>query len=400
MRAGGWTGKLPVVAINSLKLAGVVLGIALSIYLALRCALLLAPFLVALIVAAIVERPIRFMCHRMKMSRGMAAGVAVAVVVAVLAGLMLLISARAAVEVRDFARNLPAMYTSLMRDFNELLVDLDGKYEFITPEVTQSIYDSLSNLRGQLFSQASAISRGVWATAVSVPRVVVSVIVMLLGTFFIARDRGRIVRQIEYHLPSAWLRAERHVMAGLFSALFGYVRALMILMAVTFVELMVGLSLLNVPYALLIALLIALLDALPVLGTGTFIVPWAAYNLLTGDIRTGLGLLLVFGVTWVVRQVLEPNVVGNQIGMHPLLTLMSMYLGMQWIGVPGMILGPVVMLIARNVLRVYMNGRTLREVLFAGAEQSAEDLAKSPPDWYEPGGWRAALAERMRKARK
>ncbi|MEF9895545.1 MAG: AI-2E family transporter, partial [Clostridia bacterium] len=174
-----------------------------------------------------------------------------------------------------------------------------------------------------------------------------------------------------------WIRRICAVKDDLFGALFGYVRALLLLMLLTFVELAIGFSLVGIDYAILFALIISMLDALPVLGTGTFVVPWAAYNLLIGDLHTGIGLLLVFAVVWTVRQLLEPHVVGDQIGIHPLLTLFAMYLGMRFMGVFGMILGPVTLIVVRNLLRVYSGGRTLREMLYQGVEMPEEELQKS-----------------------
>jgi sporulation integral membrane protein YtvI len=123
-------------------------------------------------------------------------------------------------------------------------------------------------------------------------------------------------------------------------ALIGFLKAQSIILSVTFIESFIGLTFLGIDYAFTLAIIIAVFDILPVLGTGGIYVPWAVINLILGNYRLGVGLLLLYGIIVVVRYMIEPKVVGQQLGIHPLLTLMSMFAGLKLIGVAGLILGP------------------------------------------------------------
>ena len=119
-----------------------------------------------------------------------------------------------------------------------------------------------------------------------------------------------------------------------------YLRSYLTLMGVTFAEMLLGLSLLRIGYALLLALLIALVDFLPVLGVGTVLVPWSLVSFVTGNPARGIGLLVLWGVSLAVRQFLEPHLIGRGLGIHPCLTLLSMYAGLRLFGIVGMLLCP------------------------------------------------------------
>ena len=369
--------KLSPLTMNALRFGGAMITIGIALFLALKCATLIAPFIVAYLVSIMVEPLVRFFTKRMRMSRTIASTVSVLLVVAILFTVVGVVSIKLIVEARDFAIQLPGMYNGLVTRVDETMKMLDDRYDFFDADTVRMINEVFANVRTQLFGLVNTITRGVWATAVSLPQVIVTLIVTLLGTFFMVRDRSKLAVIMHRQLPESYIRRFTAIRDDLFSALFGYIRALLILMTVTFIELTIGFSLVGVEYAILFALIISILDALPVLGTGTFVVPWALYNFAVGEYRTAIGLLVVFCFVWVVRQLLEPHIVGDQIGIHPLLTLLSMYLGMQWMGVLGMIAGPVLLIVLRNLVRVYTGGQPMREVLYRGIEMPPEEKEKS-----------------------
>ncbi len=141
-----------------------------------------------------------------------------------------------------------------------------------------------------------------------------------------------------------------NIKSDLTGALGGYVRAQLILMSITFCELFIGLSVLNVKYSFILAIIIAIVDAIPVFGTGTVLLPWALISLLSGSYKMALGLLIIYAICLTVRQLLEPKIISSQIGLHPLFTLFAMYVGFRLIGLIGMILGPVAAIIIKNLL--------------------------------------------------
>jgi sporulation integral membrane protein YtvI len=147
----------------------------------------------------------------------------------------------------------------------------------------------------------------------------------------------------------------------MFSALFGYIRAQLILMTVTFTQLSIGLWIIGIKNYILLALIISFVDALPVLGTGGIMVPWAAYSFITGNLKIGISLLILYAIVLVVRNLIEPKVLGEQIGMHPLLTLVAMYAGLQILGVAGLIIGPITVLTVKNIMSAILKKQSLKE---------------------------------------
>ena len=162
----------------------------------------------------------------------------------------------------------------------------------------------------------------------------------------------------------------------MFSALFGWIKAQLILMTITFTELNIGFLIMKVENSLLLSLLIAVVDALPILGTGTILIPWAIIKLISGDYRLGISLLLLYLIVIIVRQLIEPKIVGKQIGMYPLLTLFAMYTGLQAMGFAGMIVGPIIVLIIKSILESFLEKYTLKEWYYKRFGKKSNDLDK------------------------
>ena len=178
-----------------------------------------------------------------------------------------------------------------------------------------------------------------------IPAAFIFITVTLLACFYFTADDGRLGRGIIAfcsRLTPAPLR-DRLPPIGRRLRRLGrqYLRTCLLLGLMTFCLSFIGLAILRVPYAFILALLLATVDLLPLLGTGIVLIPWAGICLLLGQVRLGIGLLALYAVTTLVRQVLEPKLIGDGLGLHPLLSLFSMYAGLKLIGVWGMILAPL-----------------------------------------------------------
>ncbi|MBQ9151494.1 MAG: sporulation integral membrane protein YtvI [Clostridia bacterium] len=200
---------------------------------------------------------------------------------------------------------------------------------------------------GRLVSSITArIPDAAMTVAGWLPAAFVFITVMLLACYYFSADDGRIGKAVEQaitrltpaglrdHLPPLGRRLRRLGKQ--------YLRACLLLGLLTFAQMFIGLALLRIPYAFILAFLIALVDFLPLLGTGIILIPWAAVSLLLGEIKLGIGLLVLYAVSSVIRQILEPKLIGEGLGLHPLLSLVSMYAGLRLFGVWGMILAPLV----------------------------------------------------------
>lgn len=215
----------------------------------------------------------------------------------------------------------------------------------------QTVNDGVADILGEMITGFTA---SIPARAMNIikrtPRAFITVIVTLLSAFYFGMDFGRIRDGAISLLPRR--SGERF---SRWSAIFGkalkrYGRAYLLIMLLTFVEVFVGLLTLGKRYAFILAIVVAIVDILPVFGAGTVLIPWAAVALLMKDYQTGMGLLALYGVITIVRQIAEPRIVGDSLGIHPLVTLIAMFAGLSLFGLAGMLLGPFVVMIVKEIL--------------------------------------------------
>lgn len=180
------------------------------------------------------------------------------------------------------------------------------------------------------------------------PNWIFGAVVTLMASFYLSADYARIRDGLLLRLPHGAQRRAETLRRHARRVLSGYGRAYLILFVLTFAEVLVGLLWLRVPYAILLALAVAAVDILPVLGSGTVLLPWAVFALLGGNSATGLGLLILYGVVTLVRQLVEPHLLGGSLGVHPLLSLFCMYVGFGLFGLTGMLLGPAAALFIKE----------------------------------------------------
>ncbi len=185
----------------------------------------------------------------------------------------------------------------------------------------------------------------------TIPYIAIFLFVTVLAAFYFCADLEKINRALALLFPEKQRRTLFIIKEELFSVVFGYIRAYSLIIALTFVELFIGLSIVGTKYTFLISFLIAVIDILPVLGAGTVLVPWGIILLSFGNLRSGICILVLYLIITVIRQMAEPKIVGSFLGLHPLCTLLAMYVGARLGGIWGIFLFPIVFIVARNVYR-------------------------------------------------
>ena len=176
----------------------------------------------------------------------------------------------------------------------------------------------------------------------------------MVALYFICVDKIYILDQIEHHLPKVWVKKIGSHLRDLIQTLGGYLKAEATLVLISFIISLIGLYILqftgfNISYPLLMALFIGFVDALPILGSGTVMVPWAAISAINGDFNLGIAIIVLLIIMSVARQVLEPKLVSKNIGVHPIFTLIAMYTGFKIMGIMGLLIGPIVLIIFKNI---------------------------------------------------
>ena len=230
-------------------------------------------------------------------------------------------------------------------DFNKLKI----------PEnVTNVIQNSLWDFIGTVSNWVKNFLTSLLNFLTEIPTIAIYVGISAVAIYFMCTDKLYMIDQIEHHLPKEWVKRIGHHMRDLIKSLGGYLKAEVTLILISFIVSLIGLYIfkflgLNVKYPLLAALGIGFVDALPILGSGSAMIPWAVISAVNGDITLAISIIALWIIMCVVRQFAEPRVVGTHIGIHPIFTLIAMYTGFKLIGVLGMFIGPIVLIILKNI---------------------------------------------------
>lgn len=320
----------------------------------------LAPFLIGLAVAALVQKPVALLLRRTQLPRGLAAFLCVLVIFGGLfAGLFFLLRA-VLTELSGFLRKLPALAASLAGPLSHLearLLELAGKLpDGIGTGLRsgiKSLFESGSVLGSRIYDWLFDFASGFFGKA---PGIVLFIITSILASFMSAGDLPAIRDALRSRLPEKWRTRLEKLLTHLKVSLGGWLRAQFKLMGVMFLLVTAGLAILGVDYPLLFGLIVALVDALPVFGTGTVLIPWALAELLLGSVPRGAALVILYLCTLTVRSITEPKLVAAQAGLPPIASLMAMYLGARAFGVAGMVLFPLLLLLAAQMLRTKKEG--------------------------------------------
>ena len=311
----------------------------------------LLPFVLGYLFAACVQPLLGFATQKMKLPRRLTAFFAVCVLTGAVGGLLYLLCGRIAVEARSLAGAAEDFLAKMQSDkaFSETIIDrINSLVPFF--DVREPLRGFVVGLDGKLSALAAkaagefsgSILAFLASAAAFLPNAVLFLVVFLLAAYYFAVDYSAFHAAFRRLLPPKAAVRLGDLRKTVGEGFASFLRAYGLLMLITFSELFSALLVMGYRYAFLIALGTAVIDILPVLGTGTVLIPWAVITLLAGDTVRGVALLCVYAGMTVVRQVLEPRIVGKYIGLPPLAALACMYLGLRLFGVPGLVLFPVV----------------------------------------------------------
>ena len=313
------------------------------------------PFVVGWIIAMIANPLVRFLERRLRLVRRHSPIVIVAGALALVIGLLYLVISRTARFMGSFIQDLPALYAGIEGDVQNSLLKLTRLMDFMPENLRESwlaLGDNVGAYIGKLAeSIASPTMEAAGTVAKGIPAVLVYSVVIILSAYFFIADRDRIVTALRSHLPEWTGRYSDHLRREARRLIGGYFMAQFKIMFVVWLILGAGFFILGVSYGPLWALLIALLDFLPVFGTGTALIPWGLIKILGGEYAFAAGLILIYILTQVIRQLVQPKLVGDTLGLNPLLTLFLLYLGFKIKGLAGMILAVPLGLFAASLYR-------------------------------------------------
>ncbi len=304
---------------------------------------LIAPFIVAWLFASILNPIVTWLNKKIKLPRAAGSILSMLTILSGILWFVALLVKQLWYQVIAFSTTFPEYSERFMEGFLVLEQKLGGSSDL--DHLLEQILSGISTF-------LTSMIPNVYQAIIKVPNIIVFIIVMLLATFFMTKDYYTIKAFVKAQLSDTLIDKVVVMQRGMLGALGGYIRTQMILMSITFSICLIGLLLFRINYALLISSIIAVIDALPVFGSGSILIPWAIYHIVTGDYVMAVGLLGIYGIIFVMRQIMEPKILSHQIGLYALVTVMAMYIGYKAIGVFGLILGPALMVILKTLQNV------------------------------------------------
>ncbi|MCI9282116.1 MAG: sporulation integral membrane protein YtvI [Lachnospiraceae bacterium] len=300
------------------------------------------PFVVGWLIAMLANPLVRFLERRVKLVRKHGSVLIVVMALALVMGLGYFLVSRLLSQAFGLVKDLPEMYTTVSTVLEEFFQRFDEIYRFLPSHVTQAWRDFSGNV-GQMIGlllqkMASPTVEVAGNVAMKIPNAMVNVVVTILSSYFFLAEREKILEFWRRYLPKGGSRYYQKLQRDLRQLISGYFLAQFKIMFMVALILLAGFFVLGIRYGLLLALLIAILDFLPFFGTGTVLLPWAVVKLLSGEYMLATGLALLYVVSQVARQMLQPKLVGDSMGLPPLWTLFFLYLGFKVRGISGMIL--------------------------------------------------------------
>lgn len=336
------------------KNIGYVLLLLLGLYIALKLSLFYMPFLVAFIISLMIEPAIKYIMAKTKLTRRTSSIIIFVIVSAIILGSLAWILITLFSESSSLLQGLNNYFDKAYIQFQKFI----ESFQFDKIHVSDEVLNVIQNSTGDLLETASNWLRnsltGLINIVTSLPSIAICIGITVIALYFICVDKIYILDQVEHHLPKVWVRKIGKHLKDLIQTLGGYLKAEATLVLVSFIISLVGLYILQftgfqVEYPLLMALFIGFVDALPILGSGTVMIPWAIICALNGDINLGIAILVLLIIMSIARQILEPKLVSKNIGVHPIFTLIAMYTGFKIIGIMGLLIGPIILIIFKNI---------------------------------------------------
>lgn len=351
------------------KNIGIVAISALLGYLFLKLVLpLVLPFLIALVIAYALRPMVSFVSKRTGMKRRVASAVVVISVLLLFGYIVFLIAGRLISEAERFAYALYENSGTYVDSFFNVLDSIADKLPFIK-EPGADLSATVSEAVNAMVTEAASRLPGFIVYVIGMlPSVLLFTVILIMASYYFCADLENGLNEIRSFMSPRAIEAVNGFKARLIGSGLSYLRACLILMLVTFAELLVGLLMLDIPYAFMLAFIIAAVDMLPILGAGTVLIPWAIWLWITGDAYTALGLIVVNLTVTVVRRFIEPRIIGSGMGLSPLTTLFAMYVGFKLFGFTGLFFSPIA-----TVMIFHMLPRSVSE-RFGGAKKGTESV--------------------------
>ena len=323
--------------------------IIIGVYLGLRFLLPpLVPFLIGFCIAWILRCPTSYLNKKLHITHKIPAAILTAVFFILIVGILFFAGTQLFSALKNLLPKLPEIFTGQLLPFIDRCVDEVKEFsvqfdESVEAQIDIWFNETASSMSQMITTLSSSAVKLISSIAAGTPEIILKIVLTVVSAFYFALDFERITAFIGRLLPQKVKNTILPVKDKTVSSLKIFIRSYFLIFLLTFAELSVGFLLLHVPYAVFIALLVAVIDLMPVLGTGLILLPWTVILAVMGNIPFAVGMAVLYIAITVIRNIVEPKLVGKQIGLHPLATLVGMFVGLQLFGILGMFLLPVIL---------------------------------------------------------
>ena len=295
--------------------------------------------------------------YRFKIKRNLATWICILLFYSII-GLLLTILVNCIVsELITLGQNIPTFITWFTETGYPLLKERIIELMKVFPiNADELINNSLQNIETQIVAMLASLSKiitsGAWNITTSIPYVLLSIVLTVMSTFYLTNDQTKITAFFVRNFPETMLEKANVIKKQLYKALFGQIKSQLTVSTIATVLLIISFSLYNIPYALILGLVIGISDALPIVGAGLYLIPMSIIYFIMGDIATGIFMFLMYIGVIIIRQICEPKIVGINLGLYPLATMIAMFVGFSSIGFLGMLLGPVMLNLISVIIKI------------------------------------------------
>lgn len=348
-------------------LRGMIVLVAMGLILVLAYVVLplIYPFLFGILLAVLINPVVEWLTNKGRFPRWLAVLVTILVLLGIVATIITLLVIEIGTELNHLQRHLPQFFEEysaqiqffILHKLVPLYDRIISLYGTLDSEVQRNIELYVQNFTSSMSQGLSEMGKsainGIFSFIRSIPVIATAFVIALLAAFFISKDWPKWYTLYTKTIPRRVQEGSLAVYNNLKGALFGFIRAQFTLIAITFMIVLIGLAILNVEYTLTIALFASLADLLPYVGPGLIFIPWIIYQFISGNYFMVIALAILYAIVTVVRQMIEPKILGDNVGLDPLVTLFALFVGFSLFGMIGLIIGPVLAVI---IVALYRTG--------------------------------------------
>ncbi|MEG1395830.1 MAG: sporulation integral membrane protein YtvI [Oscillospiraceae bacterium] len=342
---------------------------------------LFMPFVVAFIMAWLLNPLVKWIQKKTKAPRGLISLLLILLLFGVFSGLLVGFGYTIVNEIRTLAANWESIWASFKGVFDSLSLLLTDAFKILPDDMAQQALALMNQfvqwLQNLIPTILGTLAGNAGNFAMSIPAFVVAAVIFVMGWYFIAADYPHIRFVLTDHLPPEFRIFMGKVKGTALGAFGGWLKTQVIIACVVFLILLAGFMIIGQGYALLLAFMLAILDLIPIVGSGTIMIPWAVIDLFTGNYRHAIELMVIWGVLALFRRMAEPKVLGDQTGLPPILSLVGIFIGMRLGGVFGMIVGPILLMVVINIAKGGLFDGLLADLRLALSDTTA--LLKNRP---------------------